>query len=90
MSDHDALLLATGATWPRDLDIPGRNAKGIHFAMDYLHQNTQSLLNSELSDEKYISAKGKHVIVIGGGEHLKSAILRLQIRATTTMLKTDR
>lgn len=76
VSDHDALLLATGATWPRDLDIPGRNAKGIHFAMDYLHQNTQSLLDSELSDEKFINAKGKHVIVIGGGRYLKSAPLQ--------------
>ncbi|PRP77897.1 glutamate synthase [Planoprotostelium fungivorum] len=68
LSEYDSLLLATGATWPRDLDIPGRNSKGIHFAMDYLHQNTFSLLNSQLKDENFIDAKGKHVIVIGGGD----------------------
>jgi glutamate synthase (NADPH) small chain len=66
--DFDALVLATGATKPRDLPVPGRNLKGIHFAMEFLHANTKSLLDSGLEDGKYISAKGKNVIVIGGGD----------------------
>ncbi|KAF9334403.1 glutamate synthase [NADH] [Podila minutissima] len=66
--ENDALILATGATWPRDLPIVNRNLDGIHFAMEFLQLNTQSLLDSELNDGKYISAKGKHVVVIGGGD----------------------
>jgi glutamate synthase (NADH) len=65
---NDVLLLATGATWPRDLPIPNRNLNGIHFAMDFLQKNTKSLLDSELMDGNYLSAKGKNVIVIGGGD----------------------
>ena len=68
VADFDALLLATGATIPRNLPVPGRQLKGVHFAMDFLTLNTKSLLNSNLVDGKYISAKGKHVIVIGGGD----------------------
>jgi NADPH-dependent glutamate synthase beta subunit-like oxidoreductase len=66
--EHDALLLATGATQPRDLPIPGRQLRGIYFAMDYLTRNTKSLLDSHLSDAAYVSARGKDVIVIGGGD----------------------
>ena len=65
---HDALLLATGATQPRDLPIPGRDLAGVHFAMEYLTANTKSLLDSNLADGRYISAKDKKVIVIGGGD----------------------
>ena len=64
----DAVLLATGATVPRDLPIPGRDLAGVHFAMDFLTANTKSLLDSQLADGAYISAKDKHVIVIGGGD----------------------
>ena len=64
----DALLLATGATQPRDLPIPGRELAGIYFAMDFLTRSTKSLLDSQLSDDSYISAAGKDVIVIGGGD----------------------
>jgi NAD(P)H-dependent glutamate synthase small subunit len=67
-SKHDALLLAAGATKPRDLDVPGRSLGGIHFAMEFLTANTQSLLNSDLADGNYISAKDKNVVVIGGGD----------------------
>jgi len=67
-ADHDALVLATGATLPRDLPIPGRELNGIHFAMDYLTANTRSLLDSNLADRNYTSAEGRHVIVIGGGD----------------------
>ncbi len=64
----DAVLVATGSTRPRDLKAPGRELKGIHFAMDYLGPNTKSLLDSNFSDGKRIDAKGKKVIVIGGGD----------------------
>ena len=67
-TDHDAVLLATGSTRPRDLPIPGRKLRGIYFAMDFLTANTKSLLNSNLKDGNYIDAKDKNVIVIGGGD----------------------
>jgi len=65
---YDAVLLATGATRPRDLPIPGRNLRGIHFAMDFLTRNTKSLLDSKLEDNHYFSARDKRVVVIGGGD----------------------
>jgi NAD(P)H-dependent glutamate synthase small subunit len=68
LEQNDALLLATGATVPRDLAIPGRNGQGVHFAMEFLEANTKSLLDSDLTDGLYISAKDKDVIVIGGGD----------------------
>jgi glutamate synthase (NADPH/NADH) small chain len=64
-SEFDAVVLTTGATAPRDLPIEGRNLKGIHFAMEFLTANTKALLNG--SDD-FISAKGKDVIIIGGGD----------------------
>ncbi|KAI9747854.1 MAG: glutamate synthase [NADH] [Lichina confinis] len=64
----DAVIIATGATVARDLPIPGRKLDGIHFAMQFLHGNTKSLLDSSLQDGQYISAKGLDVIVIGGGD----------------------
>uniref|UniRef100_G3D5I4 Glutamate synthase [NADPH] small chain n=1 Tax=uncultured Myxococcales bacterium TaxID=253830 RepID=G3D5I4_9BACT len=67
-SNNDAVILACGATRPRDLPIPGRKLEGIHFAMDFLLKNTKSLMDSKLEDGAYISAKGKRVIVIGGGD----------------------
>ena len=67
MTQFDAVVLCTGATKGRDLPIPGRDLKGIHFAMDFLRGNTKSLLD-EKQGETYISAKGKNVIVIGGGD----------------------
>ena len=56
---HDAVMLAAGATKPRDLPIPGREAAGVHFAMEFLTANTKSLLDSGLADGNYISAKVK-------------------------------
>ena len=64
----DAILVATGSTRPRDLKAPGRELKGIHFAMEFLGANTKSLLDSAFADGKKIDAKGKKVIVIGGGD----------------------
>jgi glutamate synthase (NADPH/NADH) small chain len=65
MADFDAVVLCTGATKPRDLPIEGRQLKGIHFAMEFLHTNTKALLDKT---EPPISAKGKDVIIIGGGD----------------------
>jgi NAD(P)H-dependent glutamate synthase small subunit len=68
LDENDALLLATGATTPRDLKIDKREGEGVHFAMEFLLKNTRSLLDSNLEDGQYISAKDKNVIVIGGGD----------------------
>ncbi|GAE31066.1 glutamate synthase subunit beta [Halalkalibacter hemicellulosilyticus] len=67
-SDFDAVILCGGAAKHRDIEVDGRNLKGIHFAMDFLHTNTKSLLDSGHADGAYISAKDKDVIVIGGGD----------------------
>ncbi|MDD4369545.1 MAG: glutamate synthase subunit beta [Anaerostipes sp.] len=68
LKDFDRVVLACGASNPRDIKSPGRDAKGIYFAVDFLKSTTKSLLDSELRDNNYISAKDKHVIVIGGGD----------------------
>lgn len=68
VAENDAVLLATGATKPRDLPIPGRSLRGVHFAMEFLAANTASLLDSHHADGKFISAQGKRVVVIGGGD----------------------
>ena len=67
LKEFDAVVLCGGATKPRDLSIEGRSLKGIHFAMEFLHANTQSLLDSR-QNGNYISAHGKDVVVIGGGD----------------------
>ncbi len=70
VDQFDAVLLATGATKPFDPTgrCPGRDLTGIHLAMDFLTRNTKSLLDSKLADGEYLSAEGKNVIVIGGGD----------------------
>ncbi|SEM99355.1 glutamate synthase subunit beta [Nitrosomonas marina] len=66
--EFDAVVLCCGATRPRDLAIEGRNLEGIHFAIDFLHANTRHLLDNDYNSKTEISAKNKHVIVIGGGD----------------------
>lgn len=68
LNEFDALLLAGGSIVPRDLTIPGRNLEGIHFAMDYLEQCNRRVAGDVIPDHKRIDAKGKHVVVIGGGD----------------------
>jgi len=68
VSDYDAAVICAGATQARDLKVEGRELAGIHPAMEFLTQNTRSLLDSELKDGRYVSAAGKHVVVIGGGD----------------------
>ena len=67
LQEFDAVVLATGATKPRDLPIEGRQLKGIHFAMEFLTENTRSVLDRH-KNGSFISAEGKDVIVIGGGD----------------------
>jgi glutamate synthase (NADPH/NADH) small chain len=66
--DFDAVLLAGGAGQPRDLAVPGRHLKGIHFAMDYLPQQNRRCQGDEVPESIAISAAGKHVIILGGGD----------------------
>ena len=65
LAEFEAIVLCTGATKPRDLPIEGRNLKGIHFAMEFLHGNTKALLDDSAPP---ITAQGKDVIIIGGGD----------------------
>jgi glutamate synthase (NADPH/NADH) small chain len=67
LDEFDAVVLCTGATKARDLPIEGRSLKGIHFAMDFLTANTRSLLDQQ-KNGNFISAQGKDVMVIGGGD----------------------
>lgn len=68
LKEYDRIVLACGAKNPRDINAPGRDAKGIYFAVDYLSGVTKSLLDSDLKDKKFVSPKGKHVVIIGGGD----------------------
>jgi NAD(P)H-dependent glutamate synthase small subunit len=64
----DAIVLASGATVPRDLPVPGRDLSGVHFAMDFLTQQNRRNAGDAIAPEERISAEGKHVVVIGGGD----------------------
>jgi len=68
LRNHDAVVLALGAEKPRDLPVEGRNLKGIHFALDFLVQNNRRVAGKTIPGNEIISAKGKHVLVIGGGD----------------------
>jgi len=66
--EHDAMLLAGGAEQPRDLDVPGRDLNGIHFAMEYLTQQNRICEGDRIPEDEIISAKSKRVVIIGGGD----------------------
>jgi glutamate synthase (NADPH/NADH) small chain len=66
--EFDALLLAGGAAAPRDLSVPGRELRGIHFAMEYLPLQNRRCLGDEIPEERFISADGKRTVIIGGGD----------------------
>ncbi len=68
LKEYDSVILACGASNPRDIKVKGRDARGIYYAVDYLKTTTKSLLNSQFKDKRYVSAKGKNVLVIGGGD----------------------
>ena len=66
--DYDAVLLAGGAGQPRDLPVPGRELTGVHFAMDYLTLQNRRNEGDQIADAEFITAKDKHVVIIGGGD----------------------
>ena len=66
--EFDRVVLACGSKKARDIQVPGRDAKGIYFAVDYLTRITKSLLNSQLEDKDFVETKDKNVLVIGGGD----------------------
>jgi len=66
--EFDALVLAGGACWPRDLNVPGRELKGIHFAMEYLTLQNKRCEGDHIPDDRFITARGKRVVIIGGGD----------------------
>ncbi len=68
LASYDAIVLCAGATKPRDLLVPGRELKGIHFAVDFLQSSTKSLLDSSTTDHEHMSASKRDVVVIGGGD----------------------
>jgi glutamate synthase (NADPH/NADH) small chain len=68
LGDYDAVLLAGGAGQPRDLPVPGRDLAGIYFAMDYLTLQNRRNEGDVISDADFVSARGKHVVIIGGGD----------------------
>jgi glutamate synthase (NADPH/NADH) small chain len=95
LKDFDAIVICTGATQPRDLPVEGRALKGVHFAMEYLTKSTQSLLDGD-ADRTPIHARGKDVIVIGGGDtgtdcvgtamrHACKSVTQLEIMAQPPM-----
>ena len=67
-SDFDAIVLAAGAGHPRDLPVPGRELRGIHFAMEYLTLQNRRCEGDVIPDDQFISAQGRHVVIIGGGD----------------------
>jgi len=68
VDNFDAVVLCAGAAKPRGIDVPGKELEGVYYAVDFLKASTKSLLDSNFEDGRYISAKGKNVIIIGGGD----------------------
>jgi glutamate synthase (NADPH) small chain len=67
-SEFDAIVLAGGAGWPRELPVPGRELKGIHLAMEYLTLSNRRCEGDQVPDDQFITAHGKRVVIIGGGD----------------------
>ena len=68
LKEFDRVVLCCGSSNPRDINAPGRDAKGIYFAVDFLTRNTKSLLDSDFKDKQYVDTKDKDVVIIGGGD----------------------
>ncbi len=88
--DNDAVLLCCGATKPRNLEVPGRNLKGVHFAMEFLHDNTKALLDHDFEEgHQSISATDKNVIVIGGGDTGTDCVATSMRQGCKTLLQLE-
>jgi len=68
MEKYDAVVLCGGSEAPRDLPVPGRELNGVHFAMDFLRSNSKRVQGVHVPDDEFVTALGKHVVVIGGGD----------------------
>ena len=91
LEGYDAVALTAGAEWPRDLAVPGRELLGIHFAMDFLVQQNKRIAGDDearAAPDGTLTAHGKHVIVIGGGDTgLTASALNRQGAASVTQLE---
>ena len=88
LKEYDRVVLACGASNPRDIKVPGRDAGNIAFAVDFLTSVTKSLLDSDLRDGSFLPVKGKHVLVIGGGDTGNDCVgtaIRLGARSVTQL-----
>ncbi len=100
LAEFDAVVLCCGATNPRPLKAEGADLKGVHYAVEFLKANTKSLLDSNHKDNKYINAKGKNVVIIGGGDtgtdcvatsirHGAASVTQLEIMAELPTKRTE-
>ena len=100
LKQFDRVILACGASNPRDIKVPGRDAKGIYFAVDFLGQVTKALLDSDFAKVPYELAKGKNVLVIGGGDtgndcvgtairHGAKSVLQLEMMSEPPLVRAD-
>jgi glutamate synthase (NADPH/NADH) small chain len=89
LQEFDAVILAGGVETPRDLPVPGRGLRGVHWAMDYLSQQNRRVAGDQVADSELILATGKHVVVIGGGDTGSDCIgtARRQGAASITQLE---
>ena len=88
LKEFDRVVLACGSSQPRDIKVPGRDAKGIRFAVDFLSEVTKSLLDSDFQKVPYTLAKGKHVVIIGGGDTGNDCVgtsIRLKAKSVTQL-----
>lgn len=86
LEEFDRIIVCRGASAPRDMNVPGRDADGIYFAVDFLTGVTKSLLDSAFHDKKYVSVKGKSVVIIGGGDtgnDCVGTVIRLGAKSVT-------
>lgn len=86
LEEFDRIIVCCGASAPRDMNVPGRDADGIYFAVDFLTGVTKSLLDSAFHDKKYVSVKGKSVVIIGGGDtgnDCVGTVIRLGAKSVT-------
>lgn len=100
LEDYDAVALCCGANAPRDIKVEGRELDGVYFAVDFLSANTKSLLNSGFADKKYYDAKGKKVVIVGGGDtgndcvgtcirHGAAAVVQLEMMPKPPLSRTE-